>query len=68
MSHNGYVLCCTMVLCVCVMHEAVGGPFSMACFAAQWHELANNMHCRHGWYICFQGTKAPKCSRLCIVS
>ena len=33
-------------------HVAVGGPFSMACFAAQWHELANNVHCRHGWYLC----------------
>ena len=42
-----------------LQHEAVGGPFSMACFAAQWHEPANNMHCRHGWYLCLRAQRPP---------
>ena len=42
-----------------LQHVAVGGPFSMTCFAAQWHKLANNMHCRHGWYLCLRAQRPP---------
>ena len=31
----------------------------MACFAAQCHEPANNMHCRHGWYLCLRAQRPP---------
>ena len=40
-------------------HVAVGVPFSMACFATQWHEPANNIHCRHGWYSCLRRQRPP---------
>ena len=50
-----------------LQHAAVGGPFSIACFGATGHQLANNVHCKHKWYLCFraQWPLSPLCYALC---